>query len=831
MIGRLLCLVSIVTLLTVNRHEALPTSSLINSIVWLLLLLVGVFFLLLLIKKRVYVFGLIVICAVATYLYAISSAQNRLNVFLHDSDLNKVSRVHALVETLPINGVGSISFNALILDSIPLSVPRYVKVTWSNNSWSGPYSGRSKANAPTVKPGQVWRMALVLKPPYGPQNPGGFDIEKYAFASNIRAVGKVRGEPWLVDDKPFHNIKILANRGRYHIRDKLSTYISNLRYGPVILALSIGDQSELSKEDWKTFNRTGINHLVSISGTHVSIVTGIVFALVWFVWRRFRFKGRWLCEYIPAQVISSCCALLFGLGYCLLAGWGVPAQRAFYMLAVIVVCYVIKVSINRFQLLAIVAATIILFDPWAVISAGFWLSFLAVLILISIASSVQHMGSKTSSNVWVTCINWLYQSTRMQFVISIALLPVLVIIFNKIPISSPIVNFYAIPAIGTIATPLALLCAVTSCIPQLQALTSYLVLFTHWVIQVVMVPTEQVASWSLSNSNIPQPPLLLFCMAVVGSVFLLLPIRYLYKVVAVYAILPALVWNQTRNDMNYWTAYVLDVGQASAIVLKTRNHVVLFDTGARYNLYSDTSENIILPFLYNIGVNKIDLLVVSHADIDHVGGLRSILQEIKVINLLASFDVVGWLGKESEYFDGDTSFISRVEHIGLCEMGQKWHLDGVRLEIIWPMVGTISDELSSSEVKNNNSCVLQIHGAEHSILLTGDISNKSERYLVESGIANHDVVVVAHHGSRTSSDQRFVEAIRPLYAIIQSGAWNHYGHPHGIVVKRWENIGSEVLRTDASGAITITSNKQQLLVEKYRVTNRRYWHSICTECL
>lgn len=762
--------------------------------------------------------------ALAGFLFTVMRADARLNDALADSNVNLVSRVELRVASLPQRQSGMQSFDAHVINSVPAGVPKKLRVSWRTGSWSGPYAKDEgwDATDQAVVPGQVWRMALILKPPHGSRNPNGFDYEAYTFANGVRAMGTVRGIPELLRDEPWHDLGVVAERTRYKVREFMSPHLEGKRYGAVLLALAIGDQASVEADDWIVFNRTGITHLVSISGTHVTMIASLGGILIVGVWRRVRFRGRLLAERVPAQVVGALAALLVAWFYCLLAGWGVPAQRTFLMLAIIASAYVLRISMGASRLLLLAAFAVVALDPWAMLSSGFWLSFGAVAVLMAMSSAGGRSARTSRPGFLARTRGATVAAARLQLMITAALLPALALLFNEVSIASPLANAYAIPVISLLVTPLALLAAVTSALPGTEAIAGFLTDSAHWVLQAMMWPTVWLSDQAVSSITVATSPAIVTLLALAGLGMVLLPRGLFACVMGWIFVLPALTWLPARPPHGGWDAIALDVGQASAIVIQTARHNVLFDTGVRNNSAVDSGIRVISPFFRSQGIQRLDAVIVSHADIDHVGGLRSVLDAMQVGQTYSSFSVEQWLKREASMLDIDDT-TRRPLAMSVCRYGQQWTVDGVTFQFLWPLHRDYSSMQASSRERNDHSCVLRVQGRHHSLLLTGDIGVSQEQELTERGIGVHDVVMAAHHGSNNSSGAGFIQAVQARHAVVQAGAWSRYGHPHPKVVRRWTDAGATLWRTDLHGAVVMRSREGGLKLAGERQRKRRYW--------
>lgn len=798
--------------------------------------------------------GLCVTCAaVLGFGLTVWQAQARLADELAPRNVDRVSRVELRVAGLVRHDPDRRQFEAEVLSARPEGVPQRILVSWAAGGWRGPYHlpVAPEVPFPEIAPGQVWRMALVLRPVRAAINEYAFDYEGYRFAQGVRATGSVRGTPVLLRDEPGASLSLRAERARHVVREAMQPHLQGMRYGPVLLALVIGDQAGVDAGDWLIFNRTGITHLVSISGSHITMIAALGGVAAFWLWRRLRWRGKSLAERVPAQIVAACVALAVAWLYCLLAGWGVPARRTFMMLFVVAACTICRLPISGSRVLALAALSVVVLDPWAVLASGFWLSFCAVAVLIAggarmaraadVAAKAQAGGALGASSqadaedrlAFLSRFarrvgHGLAVATRLQLAITLALMPILAWIFHEVSIASPLANAYAIPVIGAVVTPMALVTAALSVVPGAGWLAAWLAWFTHQILDWMMVPTVWLGTQPLSQFSVAAAPLWLNALALAGVVWALwpIPLRFPRRWLGWSLMLPALFWEPMRPGPGEWDLVALDVGQGSALVLRTASHTLLFDTGVRRSVQNDEGQRSLLPFLRAWGVRKLDVLVVSHADLDHAGGLRSVLAGMRVEQSYSPFSLSSWLKAEARKLDAAPSVLPLAEVP--CRYGAGWQMDGVSFEFLWPLPRVApagSGRLRPrATARNEDSCVLQVRGAHHSALLTGDIEAAEEAALLARGLEAVDVVVAAHHGSKTSSTPGFVERVRAAHVIAQAGSWNRYGHPAGSVRDAWQRAGATFWQTDLHGAVHARSRAGGMAVTSILEASRRYWH-------
>ena len=652
---------------------------------------------------------------------------------------------------------------------------------------------------PLIRAGERWAFAVRLKRPHGTINPGGFDLEAWLLERNLRATGYVRG-----DDAPQRlaafagRPRDYVQRSRERIRDRILLALRDAPYAGVIVALVIGDQRAIPDAQWTVFNRTGITHLVSISGLHVTVFAtlagGLAFALV-----RRSVRITSLC---PARKIAATLGLLAAAGYVLLAGAEVPAVRTWAMLAV----GTIGLWCGRPGTAGIVwlmaLATVLVWDPWATLSPGFWLSFGAVGMLLYAASGRIDAGVRTSRRA--QCQTLLKRSARAQWVVTLGLTPLTLGLFEQVSLVSPLANALAIPVVTAVVVPLALSGIVLPWDQSFQA--------AHAVVAPLLHGLEWLAAAPAAAWQQHAPLRWTVVTGVAGALWLLAPHGVPGRAWAILWLVPLFVVREAPPAEGTFRLTVLDVGQGLAVVVATRHHALVFDTGPRFHETADAGGRIVAPFLRHTGIRYLDGLIVSHVDLDHSGGAESLLQ-------LVPFR---WF---SSSLPDDHAIVTRARATGValtCLAGQRWTWDDVRFTVLHP---TLADVHDATTKPNDRSCVLRIDAEHGSALLTGDIEAKVEaRLLQEEAPLKADVLVVPHHGSRTSSTSAFVTAVAPRLAVFASGYRNHFGHPRADVVARYARVNAQITRTDQAGAIGVTIGRiAGLVVEGARALAPRYW--------
>lgn len=747
--------------------------------------------------------------------YSAWRAQHRLADALAPEHENLVTRVVFQVVGLATGDDAGQQFEARVLQAPVAGVPSRLLVRWyaaRQTPWPR-LRATERHTMALVAPGQIYRAALVLRRPHGSWNPHGFDFEAWMFERGLRAGATVRGSPVLLEDRPWSGFSVAVQRMRHGLRAAMRPALAGTRYGPVVLALAMGDQAGVDQADWRTFNRVGITHLVSISGLHVTMLAGLAAMAALWCWKRMAWRGAGLAERLPAQIVAAACALMVAWLYCLVAGWGVPAQRTFFMLATVAVAAMLRLSATPSGVLTAALALVTWLDPWAPLSPGFWLSFGAVAVLMLAGSGRWRAPGRAAGwrqGLWQA----LGQASALQLAITAALVPALALQFNEVSVGSPLANALAIPVVSFVVTPLALAAMLCAPVPGLGGLGGWLAWAAERVLALMMWPIEWLAAAPWSSLAVAAPPWPVVALGCAGVAWALLPAGPPGRRAAWLLLAPVLLYGPPRPAPGEWRMTVLDVGQGAAAVIETARHTVVFDTGPPYGAAADAGERVVWPYLRARGVRRLDELVVSHADADHAGGLAALLAALPVARVRTSYPLTPAIAR-------------RIGHHAPCRQGQGWMVDGVTFAFLHPAPDPAAESGRLRRETNAHSCVLRVQGLYHAALLTGDIHREQERVL-QSRLGDGlqaDVVLMAHHGSRTSSDPVFVAATGAAHAVAQAGYLSRYGHPSPEVVARWRAAGTRVHRTDSDGAVAFTSTSDGLAAVSERAARPRYWHA------
>jgi competence protein ComEC len=640
--------------------------------------------------------------------------------------------------------------------------------------------------APEVRAGERWNLRVRLKRPHGNFNPHGFDYEAWLFERDIRATGYVRkseGNARL--DELAASPKYWLERLRQVIRERFQRVLGDAPYGGILVALAIGDQRAIDPAYWRIFAHTGVTHLLSVSGLHVTMVAGLAAWLAGVGWRRIpRLALR-----LPAQKVMAAVGLLAAFIYTMIAGFEVPAQRTLYMLAVVAAALWSGRNFAASRVLALALAIVLLIDPWAVLAAGFWLSFGAVGLLFYVGAG--RLGED----------HWLVAWGRAQWAITLGMVPALLTLFQQFSLVSPLANAVAIPLVSLVVTPLALLGALPLADP--------LLLFGHWLVDGLMRFLIWLAESGWAVWQQQAPPAWTVVLGTLGVAWLMLPRGFPTRWLGAAALLPLVLVPAPRPDFGEALVRILDVGQGLAVHVQTAQHDMLYDAGPAYSADADAGDRVIVPYLRAVGVTRLDLMMVSHQDKDHEGGAGAVLAVVPAAVLSSSLP-------EAHPLHLAVSSSHR------CLDGQRWQWDGVDFEVLHPAPGDYERPGKSNDV----SCVLKISTPTSAVLLTGDIEAKTEAALVarRGQDVRADVLVPAHHGSRSSSSPGFIGGVSPRLTLVSAGYRNRFGHPAPEVVERYAQAAVGMRRTDRDGALTVRLGSGQPVVEAERPARARYWH-------
>ena len=719
------------------------------------------------------------------------------------------------------------------------SLPAQVYLGWYGRDGTHDSGWNTAALPEPVKAGERWRLRVRMKAAHGHMNPRGFDYELWLWEQGIHATGYVR--TGAQDPAPVRLASTWAHpieAWRQSVRDRLLTHLTAVagdaetaRLAGIVAALVTGDQAAIERSDWDVFRATGVAHLMSISGLHVTMFAWLASAAVAWGWRQSALWGfagalRW-----PAAQVGALSGLMLAGGYALFSGWGIPAQRTWLMLLVVVG---LKLSARQWPgvLVWLLAGAVVLaVDPWALLQPGFWLSFVAVGVLMAsqlpgsrrpspqrtpgvldaahgrtdlVPESREHRWGAHPIPIWgVSLLGWARALWREQFTVTLALAPLTLLFFGQVSLVGLLANLLAIPWVTLVVTPLAMLGLVWS--------GAWVV--AVWALQPLSALLGVLSAWPWASVSTAVPPWGLAMLALAGAVGLVLQLPLSWKCLCLPLLWPALFWTPARPEAGTFELLAADVGQGNAVLVRTAGHSLLYDAGPRYAAESDAGHRVLVPLLAQMG-ERLDVLMLSHRDSDHTGGAAAVLT--------MQPQAVLWSSLEDDH-----ALHALRPAWTRCQRGQSWVWDGVLFEVLHPPPESApgDQDVPPQTRPNEISCVLRIRDGHASVLLAGDIEAAQERALVQSGLAPVDLLLVPHHGSKTSSSSEFLQALNPTLALVQAGYRNRFGHPAAAVVARYADMQIRLIDNVHCGAATWRSDApQQVVCERER--SRRYWHHL-----
>lgn len=655
-----------------------------------------------------------------------------------------------------------------------------------------------------VEPDQRWRLRVRLNRLHGFANPGGFDYEGWLFQQGFAAKGYVRDNPFnvrLEDSAPS------LSRLRFGIRERLLVQTAGLTQAGIILALVLGDREQISEESWSLFSATGTNHLIVISGLHVGFIALFCHQLAS---RTARLSTTLLLRF-PAQKIGALAAILGALAYSLLAGFTVPTQRAFIMVGVFMSGNLLGRQIAPSTSYCLALTLVLASNPLSIIGAGFWLSFGAVGTLLFAFSGLRRLRGAAeegeSGRPWSWPQLWLRWG-QPQWVVFIGMTVPLAVWLQQLSLLGPLANMLAIPLVSLLVVPLSLIGACLLWVHEAAGIS--LLVVANELLDLLMRGLQTltgVGSVLWQFFGLTGGAILAGCVA---TFLLLMPRGWPDKWLAGILFLPMILPARTHLPMGVAEVVVLDVGQGLAMVVRTANHLLVYDTGPQLSETFNTGSAVVYPYLRSQGWHFVDKIIISHGDNDHAGGLQPLLELVESGSVQASAPL---------------GLPLPIRQFSLCQAGQHWTWDAVLFTVLHPAA-------NAPLTGNDASCVLRIQAGGQSVLLSGDIERAGEAMLLREHNADldSDVLIAPHHGSRSSSTPAFVTAVSPAVVIYSAGYRSQFGHPSPEVVERYLAGGATAYNTALSGALTLRLGEASELAAplEYRQTHGRYWYARAT---
>lgn len=633
-----------------------------------------------------------------------------------------------------------------------------------------------------LKVGDQWKLTVYLKKIHGLMNPGGFDFEKWSYQEGIRATGNIANRNYFLLSSQLYHHPI--DRIRQYFKNEITENLKKSTTSHWIVALAVGERDGIPLDDWQILRDTGTNHLMAIAGLHIGFMSGFAFTLVMWLWAR---QPKLVLK-IPAQHAGAIAALFVGWIYSAMAGFSLPTQRACLMLSVFLITVLSRRKILPWHTFSLALVSVLLMNPLNVLSVSFWLSFCSIALII-----YGMRGRLAPTGLW-------WKHGRIQWVITLGLIPINIGLFHECSWVSFIANCIAIPCVGFFIVPLTLL----GCFSLLFSakLGGFILGLADKILNIVWMILSYLAhlSWNTWYQFVPMGDVFIAC---IGIVILLLPRGFPGRVFGFIGLLPMFFYQpKTPVVGDVWVS-MLDVGQGLSAIVQTHQHVLVFDTGSRLNEKNDMGENVVIPFLHTLHISHIDKLVISHGDNDHIGGAESILKSFPTYVIKSSVP--------EKFLTVPASY---------CLRGETWQWDNINFEFLYPT----ADKLG---LNNDSSCVLRITCGTKHLLLTGDIQKIAENDLVgmiPSKLAA-DVLIAPHHGSKTSSLDEFISLVHPKLVLFPIGYRNRYHFPHAIVVQKYRDLGAILVNSVEAGTIQVnlTPNLDKPIPIKYRNLHREYW--------
>jgi competence protein ComEC len=736
---------------------------------------------------------------------ASSYLQTAINPAHEGADIEVVGIVGAMPQRLESGLRFRFEVEAAHLNDKPVTLPPRVLLSWYKRDFNDDGSSSNLEDA-SVQPkaGERWQFTVRLKAPHGNANPHGFDYELWMWEQGAGASGYVRENKKQTPPKRLGQVNWNAaysmERARQSIRDKVFQRLGGAEErsaAGVIAALVAGDQAAIERADWDIFRATGVAHLMSISGLHITMFAWLASLLIGLAWRRsVRITPR-LCLALPAAHAGLMGGLLLATLYAWFSGWGVPAQRTIWMLTTFSLLRLAGLRWPWHATWLLAAIVVLALDPWAMLQAGFWLSFVAVAVLFA-----SDAGEHT---------NKAWSMLREQWIITIALAPLTLLLFQQVSLVGLLANAVAIPVVTLIVTPLAMLGVAFAPLWDVAALVmGYMAVLLKWL-----------SGLPYAVYTAPAPPIYLSALAVLGGVLLVVPpaklrargaLRMTMKtVLAAMLLAPALLWQPTRPSSGQFDLLAIDIGQGNALLIRTETHSLLFDAGPRFSRESDAGHRTIVPLLRALG-ERLDVLMLSHKDSDHTGGAKAVLAMQPQSRVLTSVNRTA-----------DLMALGLPDSSELCYAGQTWTWDGVSFDVLHPQRADL--DVSKNLKPNAISCVLKVTSQSGaSALLTADIETPQEQALLDlrANLLPATVLLVPHHGSKTSSSEAFLDAVNPKLAMVQAGYRNRFAHPRPEVMERYAERKIQTVESSRCGAAKWASDLPDAMTCQ-RQTDMHYW--------
>ena len=701
--------------------------------------------------------------------------KNALATFVDGQDHNIDVQIISLISN---NNRGYFKAKLLVLDTDHLNYAPLIEMRWYKPDVN-------------LQAGQIHRFVVRFKPVYGRANPGGFDRQKWSYSEHVAYQATIKKHLLMVNQ---------AKTLRSVLYEKVQLATNNLKHQGLLLALSFADKSLIPFLEKRRIRDLGISHLFAISGLHIGLVFTVFYLVANIIIKRYLAASK--MGWFSLRLINI--TALIGAGfYVYLAGFALPTQRAFLMLLVAITILSLKRKCTKKDLLLLVLFVVLIWDPLAVLSISLWLSFYAVAILLALLWAFPISPKNTEYGNNYPLITPLFKYIKLLFWLQIGLtllmIPIQLISFSGLSLVAIIVNLFAVPLFSFVIIPITLIGVLGTFISATMG--TFLFSISNIILKQFFALTQFVGEGYLLFSDAEES---LFVVIFCGLLLLFIlhfkmpqhrRISYFFS--ALILCLMTINFSKTKQQ---WLVDVIDVGQGSAILIRSEQQALLYDTGARYASGFNMVDSEIAPYLISLGIKQIDHLVISHSDNDHAGGADIIATQFKIINR--------WSGEP----------LKSISPFQQCLFGDKWYLGSLKVEVLSPRKLTANN--------NNNSCVLRISDASRSILLTGDIGKNQEHKLVKQfgEKLKSDILIAPHHGSRYSSSKIFIEAVSPQWAVFSAGFMNHWGFPSDDVISRYQKQSVKTFNSGLTGLIRFQISAQAIKIKTFREDLAPYWY-------
>ena len=716
--------------------------------------------LLLFIKTRF--LAIVMLGALWTFFHANLILNDRLAGNLEGKDIT----LKGTVISVPIYSGRRLQFEFKPEQSDSYSFPQKIRLNWY------------RPLPDNLKAGEQWLLTVRLKRAHGMMNPGAFDYEGWLFQQGIGATGYVRPSPSnkRLVSSPVYSIDAI----RQSLVETIESHLADSPNLGLIQGLTTGIRHNITQQQWQVLRLSGTSHLLAISGLHIGLAAALGF---------FCFRWLWATRpdnllLLPASGAGAIGGFITALFYAALAGFSIPSQRALIMVAAVMFTLLIRRSCSTSHILAVSLLLIVVIDPVTVLSAGFWLSFSAVAIILFITQN------RLPSPRW--------QWAKIHFLIAFGITPLLLLFFMQTSLIAPIANFVAIPIISLFVVPVLLLASLLLWV--IEPIGELLLQLADLILSVLWPFLDYLATLPFSHWSGTYIPTLYWLPIIVGTIVLLTPKKFPTKWLGILGFMPLFLSSPNKPAQGEFWFTLLDVGQGLAAVVQTHNHILIFDTGPKFSDNFNAGTAIVQPFLQHRGIQHIDTLIVSHGDNDHIGGAIPLSDAIQVTQILSSTPTL-------------------LPNAKPCYDGQLWQWDGVTFAMLHP-------EINDHGSENNLSCVLQVSTAIGSVLLSGDIESEAEQLLIDRyGTELKSTLLVApHHGSKTSSSRGFINAVQADLVLFPVGYRNRYHFPANNVIKRYQQQDSALFNTADHGAIEFKFSRHAISAPiTWRQHAQRIW--------